>query len=406
MLAVAEHYAITDTGRQRRANEDSLLDRCPLFAVADGMGGAQAGEVASRIAVEVLGEAGTDFSDPRQALIESAKRANARIYELSHRDAAHAGMGTTMTALYVGEREVTVAHVGDSRAYRMRDGQLERLTEDHSLVDELIRQGRLTPEEAEEHPQRSIITRALGPEASVLVDAHTFPAEAGDVYMICSDGLTGMLSEQLLAEILNEHLSMRDAAVALVQAANEAGGRDNITAVLVRLEQAQSGSMQSLEPLFTLPDGLAQGQEQPTRAHSATALAEAPPTLGSAQQPQLPRAPAPQREPAHGRRRRRSRVATIIAAVVLALLVVAAYLTMQSVFFIGTNARGEVTIFRGLPYVLPGGIRLYTTDYVSGVSAASLTPQSRRTLLNNALRSEENAGELVRALELGRLSGG
>ena len=195
MLRVAEHYAITDTGRQRRANEDSMLARSPLFVVADGMGGAQAGEVASRLAVETFGEAGEDFSDPEQALAARAQAANTRIHDLSHDDPAHAGMGTTMTAVYVGEEEVTVAHVGDSRAYCMRDGELLRLTDDHSLVDELIRQGRLTPEEAEEHPQRSIITRALGPEPSVEVDTRTFKARPGDVYLLCSDGLTSMISE-------------------------------------------------------------------------------------------------------------------------------------------------------------------------------------------------------------------
>ena len=148
MLRVAEQYAGTDTGLQRRANEDSLLARAPLFVVADGMGGAQAGEVASRIAVESFHGGLADDANPEEGLVAQALAANARIYELSRENAEQAGMGTTLTAVYVGEDEVAIAHVGDSRAYCLRDGELLRLTDDHSLVDELIREGRLTPEEA------------------------------------------------------------------------------------------------------------------------------------------------------------------------------------------------------------------------------------------------------------------
>src|SRR5271155_5041264 len=239
MLRVAEQYAGTDTGRQRRANEDSLLARSPLFVVADGMGGAQAGEVASRIAVESFHSGLHDASPPEVALATLARAANARIHELSHANAEQAGMGTTLTAIYVGEEEVAIAHVGDSRAYCLRAGQLLRLTDDHSLVDELIRQGRLTPEEAVEHPQRSVITRALGPEAGVDVDTRSFHARAGDVYLLCSDGLTTMVGEAQLAAVLLAHPQLSDAGEALIAAANQAGGRDNITVVLLRLEEVQ-----------------------------------------------------------------------------------------------------------------------------------------------------------------------
>src|SRR6202451_1325014 len=202
MLRVAEQYAGTDTGRQRRANEDSLLTRSPLFVVADGMGGAQAGEVASRIAVESFKHGLDDTSEPELALSTLASEANSRIHELSHANAEQAGMGTTLTAVYVGTEEVAIAHVGDSRAYCCRDGQLQRLADDHSLVDELMRQGRLTPEEALEHPQRSVITRALGPEGMVEVDTRSYSAHDGDIYLLCSDGLTTMVPEDRLAELL------------------------------------------------------------------------------------------------------------------------------------------------------------------------------------------------------------
>ena len=242
MLRVAEHWSGTDTGLQRRANEDSLLVRSPLFVVADGMGGAQAGEVASRVAVETFNAGLEDGAEPEQSLARQVRAANARINQLSHERAEHAGMGTTITALYVGEREVAIAHVGDSRAYCLRDGELLRLTEDHSLVDELIRQGRLTPEEAEEHPQRSVITRALGPEPAVDVDVRSFRAHSGDVYLLCSDGLTTMVGEGRLRELLSAHVSLRDAGEAMIGAANGAGGKDNITVVLLRIEQAPSAA--------------------------------------------------------------------------------------------------------------------------------------------------------------------
>ncbi len=244
MLRVAEQYAGSDTGRQRRANEDSLMVRSPLFVVADGMGGAQAGEVASRVAVEAFQAGLPDSPQPEAALAALAQAANTRINELSHAHAEQAGMGTTLTAIYVGEREIAIAHVGDSRAYCLRDGQLLRLTDDHSLVDELIRQGRLTPEEAVEHPQRSVITRALGIEGSVEVDTRSFRGLAGDVYLLCSDGLTTMVSEEQIAAILTSREHLREAGETLIAAANQAGGRDNITVVLLRLEEVVAGAPQ------------------------------------------------------------------------------------------------------------------------------------------------------------------
>ena len=220
MLRVADKHALSDTGRQRRANEDSCFARAPLFVVADGMGGAQAGEVASRLAVEAfepgLGEEGDTSAEA--ALSARIRLANERIHDLAQSDRARQGMGTTITAAVVGEHDVAVAHVGDSRAYRLRDGAFERLTDDHSLVEELKRQGKLTDEEATHHPQRSIITRALGPEPSVEVDSATWPAEPGDVFLLCSDGLTSMIEDSQVAGLLREASSMEQAARALVAA--------------------------------------------------------------------------------------------------------------------------------------------------------------------------------------------
>src|SRR5256714_2412006 len=179
------------------------------------MGGARAGEVRSRMAVEAF-ESAEAGDSPEAQLRGVAREANRRIYEMAQGDSEHAGMGTTLTAAMVAGREVAVGHVGDSRLYRLRGGRLERLTEDHSLVEELVRQGRLTPEEAETHPHRAIITRALGPEPDVDVETFTDTARAGDVYMLCSDGLSGMVSDDEMAAILRDSASLHDAAEALV----------------------------------------------------------------------------------------------------------------------------------------------------------------------------------------------
>ncbi|MGA8335002.1 MAG: Stp1/IreP family PP2C-type Ser/Thr phosphatase, partial [Solirubrobacteraceae bacterium] len=237
MLRAAETTCKTDTGRQRRDNEDSAFARAPVFVVADGMGGAQAGEVASRIAVEAFEQGLPDSGSPEERLATRVREANAQIYERSRADRGRAGMGTTLTAAYVDDTHVAIAHVGDSRAYLFRDGTLQRLTQDHSLVDELVRRGKLTEEQAAEHPQRSIITRALGPEPDVEVDTWTYPARAGDVVLLCSDGLTSMISEERVKATLVEHENLDEAGDALIREANEAGGRDNITVVLFRLEE-------------------------------------------------------------------------------------------------------------------------------------------------------------------------
>jgi len=421
MLRVAEQYAGSDTGLQRRANEDSMLARAPLFVVADGMGGAQAGEVASRIAVESFEHGLDETSTPELALATLAMDANTRIHELSHEHAEQAGMGTTLTAIYVGEEEVTIAHVGDSRAYCLRDGALIRLTDDHSLVDELIRQGRLTPEEAVEHPQRSVITRALGPEGTVEVDTRSFRARAADTYLLCSDGLTTMVAEELILSTLLAHTRLRDAGEALIAAANQAGGRDNITVVLVRLEEVHPGAPAAIGEQGTLTDTPAVADADPVAdpppvAESPAGPPGRPATLVRADllediPPVTRRRPrrGPSRDngasPSRARRRRRLRRASALAVVLVTLGLIgsAAYLALQSVYFIGTNGRGLVTLYNGLPYRLPGGIPLYTSAYVSGVSASTVPALRRRSLLDHSLRSESNAASLIRSLELGQL---
>ncbi|MBW8060476.1 MAG: Stp1/IreP family PP2C-type Ser/Thr phosphatase, partial [Solirubrobacterales bacterium] len=245
MLRVDEQAFRTDAGRQRNANEDSFFVRSPIFVVADGMGGAQAGEVASKAAALAFDR---DLPDapPERVLRETIEAANREIHDLARADPSRTGMGTTVTAAIVNAQseEVGVGHVGDSRAYRLRDGKLERLTRDHSLVEEMRRKGQITDAQAEDHPQRSIITRALGPEPEVEVDVQTVPASPGDVFLLCSDGLTTMLDEDRIARVLTDAPSIDAAVRALVDEANRAGGRDNITALAFRLADAAAPQRQ------------------------------------------------------------------------------------------------------------------------------------------------------------------
>src|SRR3954453_6582059 len=234
-LRIVEYAGASDVGRQRETNEDALYLAPPVFAVADGMGGARAGEVASDLATKAFEEHGQSGEPPERQLTEIAQEANRRIYELASQDESRRGMGTTLTGAMVSGQEVAIGHVGDSRAYRLRDGSLEQLTRDHSLVAELERTGQISPEAAEHHPQKSIITRALGPEPEVEVDTYTVPARDGDVFLLSSDGLTGMVSDDELASILGKAPSLEDAAETLVRAANQNGGKDNINVVLFRL---------------------------------------------------------------------------------------------------------------------------------------------------------------------------
>ena len=425
MLRVAEQFSHSDTGRQRRGNEDAFLERAPLFVVADGMGGAQGGEVASRIAIELFADDLDieEAADPAERLAGRAEEANAEIYARAQDDAELTGMGTTLTAAYVGPVEVSFAHVGDSRAYRFHDGHLERLTHDHSLVEELIRQGQLTEEEAEEHPQRSIITRALGPEPDVDVDIVTLDGVDGDVFLLCSDGLTSMVSESDVERIVAGSATLAAAGKALIAAANKAGGRDNITVVLFRLEEVDGATPREPAP----PRRRSRSASSPVTAPLPTAAPPvreempgapvAPQTLRDGYYTRPPRAASRRRiaprMPVVGstragrpRRRRAGRLGAFLAAITaVALVAFGLVLATQAVYFIGTDGEGQVTIYNGLPFSLPLGIDLFSKYFVSGVTTAELSAPERNRLFNNQLRSQSSATSLVRALELDQVQG-
>jgi PPM family protein phosphatase len=413
-LRIIEQAGRTDVGRQRSANEDSLVVRPPLFAVADGMGGAKAGEVASAVAVDAV-EGAQESSEPTEAqLANIVREANRRIYDLAVADESRRGMGTTLTLAKLHGDEVSLAHVGDSRAYRLRGGELEQLTRDHSLVAELERSGQITPEAAENHPQRSIITRALGPEPDVEVDTYTLAGRDEDVFLICSDGLTSMISDDEVASILRSAGSLDEAADELVRAANQSGGKDNITVILFRLGEGEApepadddtiageinvADLQEAAAGPAVEQPAARAEEPLTALHDAPADATVvrPPPPRTRETP----APAPRR-----RRRGRRLLGAAVTLLVIAAVVGGLYALSRQVYFIGTSDAGLVAVYRGLPYELPLGINLYEEEYASGMPARAIPDARRARVLDHEWRSRDDAVDLVRALERGQLDSG
>jgi serine/threonine protein phosphatase PrpC len=424
MLRIAEQWHGSDVGLQRQGNEDNYFVRAPLFVVADGMGGAQAGEVASEMAVESFNR-GLPDGDPGEGLKHLIEEANRRIHARSRESSGKAGMGTTVTAAHVGEQNVTIAHVGDSRCYLVRDGSLTRLTRDHSLVEELVARGKLTPEQAETHPQRSVITRALGPEGSVQVDIISEPAQAGDLFLVCSDGLTSMVREPNLKPLLvGQNKPLDELGRSLIAAANEAGGRDNITVILFKLEEVQAPAPAPPEPepqeesavhdndtqeysTFTgeavseprqgvsrpvghtrhTDEGLtavgsaSDSQENEYRATGTVAL----PALRPRAEPIEEAAHAPPRRERPRKRRRLFSPGRILALGCIIGLLAAFWLATRQVYFVGVDeTRGNVvTVYHGLPYDLPLGIRLYSPVKHSGVTLQNVPARRRPTFTDH-----------------------
>jgi serine/threonine protein phosphatase PrpC len=357
-LRIVDSAGLTQTGNVRRSNEDSYLMRSPLFVVADGMGGAQAGEIASRMCAQAFAEADLIGDSPADVLRETIRVANARILARSRTDPEAAGMGTTVTAaLASDEGSITFAHVGDSRAYLYRDGSLQRLSDDHSLVGELVRKGELSETEAEHHPQRSVITRALGTDDAVEIDTFTVRAQNGDVVLLCSDGLNTMVAERTIADLLSSGDTAAAIARKLVRAALQGGGEDNVTAIVFRVGEV---------------DG------EPAAAGSGRATQILPSSLDDPDEGGGPRL--------------RTLVALVGVGVLAVGLAAATLVGLRESHFIGADtSTGRVAIFQGVPVDLPFGIHLYHVTFESTVSYASLTARQRQTLFDHTLRSDSSA---------------
>jgi protein phosphatase len=255
-----EFFSQTDTGRVRTNNEDSIAvdDSCGVAVLADGMGGYAAGEVASGMACDFirselsrwLHEASSNASDGdvKRAMDICVDNANRAIFGAANSNPTYAGMGTTLVLAVFRSGRLLMGHIGDSRGYRWRDGELQQITKDHSLLQEQIDAGILTPEQAQFAANKNLVTRALGVEDLVLMETHLHDIQSGDIYLMCSDGLSDMLRDQQIAEIMTAHDSLPDMGAALVAAANDAGGRDNIAVVLVRAQGAADPAPRSWWP--------------------------------------------------------------------------------------------------------------------------------------------------------------
>ena len=388
-------FGVTDAGKVRRNNEDALLvgegEDETLFVVADGIGGFEAGEVASSLAVEVLKELRPDRSF--EAAIAEANR---RILAAGRGDEKLSGMGTTVVAIRFGgtqrEPQAEIAHVGDSRAYLVRGGEMNPITEDHSLVAELVRSGDLTRDQAAEHPQKNLITRALGADEEVDVDTTVLPIEAGDRVLLCSDGLSDMVSEARISEILLEASEDPErAARSLLSAALDAGGNDNITVIVIDVkEQAppprrarlrregHSGTseMRAVEPSVRPQDGRTSPKESPGRAQGRA------------------RSKAGRRKRRRGWQRALGKLVRGLAIVaVLAIALIPAYLWGSSRYFFAFDG-GEVVAYQGLPYA-PLGFELNREWRRPGVTESEIKDPYREPIENHKLYTESQAESVL-----------
>jgi serine/threonine protein phosphatase PrpC len=368
--------SVTDTGRRRRHNEDAYVCEPPLFAVADGMGGAQAGELASGLAAAALRDETSELAGGEQRVDDLIQEANRRVYQRQSQDASASGMGTTMTVALVEDGRVAIGHVGDSRAYLIRDRKLEQLTEDHSLVAELVRSGKLSPEEAEGHPQRSVITRALGTDPDVDVDTFSVETKPGDLFLLCSDGLTSMVDDEtILREVERNRGDLAKAAKALVRAANKGGGEDNITVVFFEIAGDDG------EHTVTLPP-VEDDDEKTLDEHDGV-----PPV-----------AVAVEHRDENGHAGRRALFALLVLVLIVGVCGLAVWGLWRS-HFVGAESDGHVVVYQGLPWNIVGSVKLYRPVYVSPLLAEQLSQAERRKLFDHTLRSDDSARAQVRRYE-------
>jgi len=385
-------FGLTHAGKVRQNNEDALLvgegEDGTLFVVADGIGGFEAGEVASSLAVEVLKGLQPDESF-KAAIVE----ANRRIVAAGRGDEKLSGMGTTVVAIRFsrkqGEPVAEVAHVGDSRAYLRRGGDMNPITEDHSLVAELVRSGDLTRDQAAEHPQKNLITRALGADDEVDVDTAILPIEAGDRILLCSDGLSDMVSEAGISEILAEFPDDPErAARGLLSAALDAGGNDNITVVVVDVKERPAHD------------------ERERRSSGISELLAAEPSVKDARTPSRGKAaPSRPRRPTRAARRKRpSRLRKALGKLVRGLAIVLVLLAALTPVYLWGSSRyffefeeGEVVAYQGLPYA-PLGINLNQEWRRPGLTESEIKEPYQKPIENHKLYTRDQAERVLEDL--------
>ena len=369
--------ATSDVGRVRDANQDAYLIDAPLYVIADGMGGHAAGDVAAVTAIEVISdEASRVSAQEPDSLAALLKDANAAIWERAQSERAFQGMGTTCTLVYASEAAGYIAHVGDSRAYRLRNGGLEQLTEDHTLVGRMVKEGRIGAGEARTHPQRNVITRALGIDSSVEVDLKEIDLIEGDRIMLCSDGLSSMLDEDIIERGLSEAPDPQAAADRLVELANDAGGEDNITVVVLDVAAGVSRSTAgAVAPAAS--DQEPRVDTQPDAQPGARIISAGSGDDGS------------DRRGRAVTRRRRLVVSLVVLVVLLGGGYAAARWALDNSFYIGAGKSGTISIYRGIPEEI-GGLTLAEVERETSLALEDL-PESRREDVLEGMKVESLA---------------
>jgi PPM family protein phosphatase len=393
-------FGVTDAGKVRQNNEDALLvgegEDETLFVVADGIGGFEAGEVASSLAVDVLKDLPPD--KPFKVAIGEANR---RILAAGRGDEKLSGMGTTVVAIRFGgtQREpvAEVAHVGDSRAYLMRGGEMKPITEDHSLVAELVRSGDLTRDQAAEHPQKNLITRALGADEEVDVDTAVLPIEPNDRILLCSDGLSDMVSETRISEILAESPNDPErTARSLLSAALDAGGNDNITVVVVDVKEQTAPEAEAPAPREERSGGTS---EMPALGPSGRSTGGRTSSRKGAQSHSRRSSKAAGRKRPSGFRRALGKLVRGLAIIlVFVLAVTPVYLWGSSRYFFEFDENGEVVAYQGLPYA-PLGVELNQEWRRPGITESEIKEPYEKPIENHKLYTRDQAEKVLESLD-------
>ena len=392
--------AATDIGQVREGNEDSYLVVEPLYAVADGMGGHRGGEVASSLALETVQGM---FERREGSLAEQVAEANRAVFDRSQNDRKVSGMGTTLTAAQVDGNRVHLVHVGDSRAYLLRGGELTQVTEDHTLVHRMVMEGEISEEEAETHPHRSILTRALGVDQNIQVDEGDLEVAPGDRLLLCTDGLTGMVPEGEIREILLENRDPQEAVDKLVKVANRAGGIDNITALILDFATDGDGPGATKESAIRQPP-----TERPIAPAAPSNRSDI--TMVGAPIPEPPpepsvaptsRPPSRTDRPATDRRPERSRpgsrrvgrkvgIWTGVTLAIVALGLVGLRLYLDTQWYVGVS-NGRVAIFRGVPAEV-AGLELHSVVVETSIPAEQAESIGFYRGLPDGITADDRAG--------------
>ena len=398
----------TDVGRVRDINEDAYLIKDPLYVVADGMGGHVAGDVAARTAVTVIADQASSASaDDPQTLARLLHDANRAILERTRSDPTLQGMGTTCTLALADEAAFHIAHVGDSRAYRLRNGRLEQLTDDHTLVGRMVREGKMSAEEAERHPQRSIITRALGSQPEVEVDVFEVEAHAEDCLLLCSDGLSSMLDGESIRRVLADERDPQRAADRLVDLAIEAGGEDNITAIVLSVDGTEAPHAQTVgrseasdgsAPVVPTSDAVSSPGEEVSDTRGAV-LTEQRASARVDTDPIGSPAGEEGRPPSRWGRRL---LGLVVLLLVVAGAVVAARWSISNSWYVGVDPSDSVTIYRGIPEEI-AGLDLKSVEQTTNLQLSDL-PENRWSEVKQGIKVDSLADAQDRVSSLRSLA--